>query len=667
MYGYKSTNNEPGRVMFRDSRQFVVRQGKKPVNPLTGYTANAFDSHQWLTFAEARQAATRLGGSFNIGFVLTGEDPFFLLDLDHCIANRALSPLAVELCAMFSSCYREVSQGGDGLHIIGQYSGVIPEHRCKNREHHIELYHEKRLISITGDDSAGIAADDVIAPLSGVIEAYFKPEDESGEAPEWGNGPRAGYTCSLTDEQLIQIALHSKTDFARYWSGWTGDDWSSADQSLCNHLAYWTGCDCERMERLFNRSGLVREKWTDREDYRRRTIEKAASGCRDFYRQQAFIEWVDVGERNRPLNTADNLKAVADSVGVSFRYNELKKRAEISYPNVPDWVAKQTLISVCERARLSTNHIDDYVEVLSASNLYSPALDWVISKQWDGVDRLPQLIATLDPEDKKLAAALVKRWLISAIKALIQPTGVAAPGVLVLQGEQGIGKTSWFRSLVNENMDFALEGAYLDPSNKDSVIHCLSYWIVELGELERMSRARNSGDLKAFFTKDSDIFRSPYAHTAKVHPRRTVFIGTVNPRQYLSDETGNRRYLSINCGRALNYKHDLDMQQIWSQVLEMARTGENHHLSANENQLLAVKNSNLLPANEVEDKLSSSYDPLAPRVRAMTVTEILEEMGFFNQNLARISTEKIAKFLNVKGSRRSNGRRIYDMPNMKKG
>lgn len=58
---------------------------------------------------------------------------------------------------------------------------------------------------------------------------------------------------------------------------------SEADQALCNFLAFWTGGDERQMERLFDQSGLVREKWRNQADYRERTIREAVKGTTDFY------------------------------------------------------------------------------------------------------------------------------------------------------------------------------------------------------------------------------------------------------------------------------------------------------------------------------------------------------------------------------------------------
>src|SRR5690606_31006881 len=96
-------------------------------------------------------------------------------------------------------------------------------------------------------------------------------------------------SAELSDDDIIMKAAAAKNGpaFSRLWAGDTSDynnDHSSADQALCNMLAFWCGRDTERMDRLFRMSGLCRrDKWEERADYRQRTIDKAIAGCREVY------------------------------------------------------------------------------------------------------------------------------------------------------------------------------------------------------------------------------------------------------------------------------------------------------------------------------------------------------------------------------------------------
>jgi predicted P-loop ATPase len=118
---------------------------------------------------------------------------------------------------------------------------------------------------------------------------------------------------------------------------------------------------------------------------------------------------------------------------------------------------------------------------------------------------------------------------------------VGADGVLVLQGEQGCGKTRFFTVIAITPNWFA-EGVSIDIDKKDTVIQATGCWIAELGELDATLKREQSA-LKAYLTAARDAYRLPYARAAVRRPRRTSFCATVNPENFLNDDTGSRRYV----------------------------------------------------------------------------------------------------------------------------
>lgn len=144
--------------------------------------------------------------------------------------------------------------------------------------------------------------------------------------------------------------------------------------------------------------------------------------------------------------------------------------------------------------------------------------------------------------------------------------GIFTKGVLIFQGEQSIGKTSWFKKLLpNPVNEYFLEGATLAPTNKDSISRVTSHGIVELGEADSTMK-KDIAALKAFLTSNKDVFRPPYGRVDNKLPRHTVFCASVNDNEYLVDPTGNSRFWTIPV-LSLDYKHEIDMQQFWAQIL----------------------------------------------------------------------------------------------------
>lgn len=304
---------------FSAYRQFMLyktvpsnrpgKMDKLPVSLATGDVVAAHDSMHWVGADEAIAAAARRGAGYGVAFVFTEADPFFFLDVDGCLqADGTWSPLVATLLTWFPGCAVEVSQSGKGLHIFGTYTGQLPEHACKNIPLGLEFYHSLRFVALTGNcNDEGSAAQDCTGLLPQFISAYFPPAEYHADA-DWTTEPRDDWQGPEDDATLLDKAMASrsmaggfgrgKACFADLFEGReevlaesypssTGDayDRSSADAALAQHLMFWTGCDCERAERLMRQSALAREKWDVRSDYLPDTVLRAKRLQKDVYRQ----------------------------------------------------------------------------------------------------------------------------------------------------------------------------------------------------------------------------------------------------------------------------------------------------------------------------------------------------------------------------------------------
>lgn len=278
--------------------QFVVSSGnnKIPVNNSTGSSINPHLPENWLTYEDAETLRIELGPDYYLAFVLTDSDPFWCLDIDGCLLpDNTWSETAQKLCAQFNGAAIEISCSGSGLHIMG--SGAIPPHRSRDiLKVHVELYHTKRPIMLTGSGAVGDISSDHTQALESLIAEYFPPRDDI--VIDWSDGPCLGWTGPTNDDQLLEKALNSKSassvfnDKITFSALWLADeaalakaypdadriyDCSGADLALAMRLAFWTGKDCTRMETLMRRSGLVRDKWDIRDSYLSDTILFACS------------------------------------------------------------------------------------------------------------------------------------------------------------------------------------------------------------------------------------------------------------------------------------------------------------------------------------------------------------------------------------------------------
>ena len=213
------------------------------------------------------------------------------------------------------------------------------------------------------------------------------------------------------------------------------------------------------------------------------------------------------------------------------------------------------------------------MDSLAEQNTYHPIVETLKKNPWDGVPRLSKFIQTLKTENDDLSYKLTFRWMLSAIAAAHSERGFSAQGVLVLAGEQYIGKTRFFKSLDCFGGRAIKEGAILDPTNKDNIMTLASHWIIELGELDGTFRRADIARLKSHLTNDVDILRKPFGRKDSRFARRTVYAASVNDPRFLVDNTGNRRWWTIPV-LSIDLNHGLDMMQVWAEVYSILQTGE---------------------------------------------------------------------------------------------
>lgn len=377
-----------------------------------------------------------------------------------------------------------------------------------------------------------------------------------------------------------------------------------------------------------------------------------------------------------PLGTILNLDAILRRIGATVRYNVIAKKQEIliqgrsysldNYENA----TYADILDACVRFKMPTGNLISYLIKLADLNQYNPVKNWIESKPWDGTSRVKELYDTVkakgeeeNPTIRIMKEILIKRWMISAIAAAYRPNGVSARGVLVFQGSQYMGKTKWFMSLVPRELNLAAEGLTLKTDDKDSVYQLLQYWIVELGELDSTFRKSDIAQLKSFIPKTQDTIRLPFMPKASVFPRRTVMFGSVNPEHYLNDPTGNTRFWTIAC-ESIRHDHELDMQQIWAELLIQYEKGESWYLTKDEMDELNSHNVEFTTKEPVEERIAGFYDWTRKDGAWKTATEILDETGIERPTRQELVAASAAvRALNGNQIKKSGAKRLLWVPN----
>ncbi|NSW93007.1 MAG: virulence protein E, partial [Firmicutes bacterium] len=208
-------------------------------------------------------------------------------------------------------------------------------------------------------------------------------------------------------------------------------------------------------------------------------------------------------------------------------------------------------------------------------NKFHPIKSYVESRVWDGIERAEAIfIDYLGAPDTHYIRQVTRKMLLAAIKRLYEP-GCKFDYMLVLIGPQGAGKSSILAKLGGEWSSDSLKNF----ENKEAGEHLQSGWIFEIGELSAMKRSEIE-EVKLFLSKTEDRYRVAYDRVVSDFPRKCVFFGTTNNREFLRDPTGNRRFwpVELNPKKAKysHWKHLTDelVIQIWAEVLCWFKAGE---------------------------------------------------------------------------------------------
>src|SRR5271170_1715417 len=209
------------------------------------------------------------------------------------------------------------------------------------------------------------------------------------------------------------------------------------------------------------------------------------------------------------------------------------------------------------------------VQTVARDRTFHPVRQELNALKWDGTRRIDGWLSLyLGAEPSQYTSAVGSRWLISAVARIYDP-GAKADCALILEGDQGLMKSTALKTLAEPW--FTDEIA--DLGSKDAAMQTRGVWVIEIAELDSMSRADVS-KIKGFISRTTDRFRPPYAKRLIESSRQCVFAGSVNHSAYLRDETGGRRFWPVACNRILIEDLERDRDQLWAEALVRFEAGE---------------------------------------------------------------------------------------------
>lgn len=263
----------------------------------------------------------------------------------------------------------------------------------------------------------------------------------------------------------------------------------------------------------------------------------------------------------------------------------------------------------------SARNYDMAVQKVADDRSYHPILNFLDSlPEWDGVERVDTLLIDyLGADDNAYVRAVSRKALCAAIMRVKVP-GIKFDYITVLNGPQGIGKSTFISKLGGEWYSDSLNLS--DMNDKTAAEKLQGYWIMEIGELAGMKKA-DLDKVKAFISRQDDKYRASFGRRVTPHPRQCVFFGTTNSENgYLRDITGNRRYWTVKTpGTGKKKPWDItpdEIRQIWAEALQYAEEGEPLYLSPELDRYASREQSAAMEQDDREGLVSAYLEMLLP-------------------------------------------------------
>lgn len=295
--------------------------------------------------------------------------------------------------------------------------------------------------------------------------------------------------------------------------------------------------------------------------------------------EQSRRDWPVTGEKHLPVkNHPDNIRYAFAAQGITAHRNEFSHEDEIEgaalegrdVTDIADILSSQFERRLQFKAAAAA--IKREISALAHDNRFHPVKEYLSGLKWDGVQRIDTwLVVYCGVEDTPLHREFAAKTLIAAVRRIKQP-GVKFDTMLVLEGQQGVGKSTVLKILAISEAWFC-ESLNLRGDEKQRAEILAKAWIAECQELDGLNKL-GSENLKKFLSESTDTYRKPYEKHAQQYPRHCIIVGTTNESDYLRDITGNRRFWPVKVQRIDLAGVEAIRDQLWAEAVHREAEGE---------------------------------------------------------------------------------------------
>lgn len=251
---------------------------------------------------------------------------------------------------------------------------------------------------------------------------------------------------------------------------------------------------------------------------------------------------------------------------------------------------------------VGAQQLTESVLLVAHEHKFHPVRRYLSGLRWDGkprIDRIVKEILRIDNE-QPLDSIYVRMMLIASVRRIMTP-GTKVDTTFVLQGPQGAKKSTFFRLLSHP----WFSDTHMEITDRDGKMQLAAAWIYEWGEIEKITTLKHGAYVKSFLSSSEDTVRLPYARSVSRIPRHTIIVGTTNEEQFLTDNTGDRRYWVVKVTNPIDAdKLRQWRDQIWAEAMTVAAQGESaepHFLNAEQESTRAKANEQFRTSEMWED------------------------------------------------------------------
>ncbi len=310
-----------------------------------------------------------------------------------------------------------------------------------------------------------------------------------------------------------------------------------------------------------------------------------------------------------------------------FRFNEVtkyveyRKKKERGFKRMYD-LDFNNLVIFIDSCGHKTSQID--LRTLLESNFsaaYNPFFEYLSAlPEWDGFDHIGDRASTVEVENPEYFEKCLRRWLVAMIASVLNYDTVNQH-VFTLVGEQGVGKTTWLNNLCPKELKNYVYHGSMKSNDKDSLTMLAESIIINVDELEALSR-KQIEEFKELVTKVSVRIRRPYARYTENMPRRASFCASLNSGEFLNDPTGSRRFL-VHWVRSINNNHNLDVDQLYAHAIHLYLNNEKYWFDRDEIVKINNMNKQFQVESLEEELLLNHFEPAIEECGCMSASEIL--------------------------------------------